>query len=166
MCQHRVLETGSEVRILIDHVRADIADWLLTLRLLSKLTRLVLLLILMVELSDEAGASAQILVALVRLIAEAAKNLLRLHTRKLIALHDEDGRPDLDDVVHLQRVQGGHLALGREAKPGPVRRADILQVEALRLVWRAGMVADLRMEVAHLGVFLHVETILGVATNR
>lgn len=126
----------------------------------------MLFLVLVVELRNQSGAAIHVLVTMVRLIAQSAEDLLSLHACQFVALHDEYSRADLNDVIDLQRMQGGDLAFGRKAKPGTVRRANILQVKALRLVGRAWMVADLGVEVAHLRVFLNVETILCVATDR
>lgn len=105
MSYHRILEAGTEVRVLVHHVRvAEVACRLLALRLLPKLAGLVFLLVLVVELGNKARATVYILVAMRLLVAQAPQHLLCLHAGKLVALHDKDSRTNLDDVVHLQRV--------------------------------------------------------------
>ena len=88
-----------------------------------------------------------------------------LEISNIIILNHKNSTADFNDVVDLQWVKGTDLPLGTETEPGSVGGANVLQVESLGFTLLSSAVSDLRVEIAHLRVFLYVKCIVHISAD-
>ena len=88
-----------------------------------------------------------------------------LEISNIVVLNHENSTADFDDVVDFQWVKGTDLSLSTKTEPGSVGGPNVLKIEALSFTLLSSTICDLRMEIAHLRVFLNVECIVHISTN-
>ena len=167
---------SSQLRVLLVADYSPVEPMLIHIDVIIDLvlnTRILLLLLLVLKLSYKTVATGAHLSSLVSSLA-LAHNILFIDDWHIferwdvISLHNKHCASYFDNVIDLQRMQRADLSLGTESEPSSICWSNILEVKALllattlRATWA---VCNLCMEIAHLRVFLNVESIVHISSN-